>query len=131
MDVSPGSSSLTDLPAWRSLEGHRADLGTPSLSALFAGDDERAERLSVEQEGLLLDYSKNLVTDETLALLVALAESRGLPERIRSLFAGERINFSEDRPALHVALRAPAGMAMEAGGAAVSGEVHALSLIPI
>jgi len=126
VDVSPGSSSLTDLPAWRSLEGHRADLGTPSLSALFAGDDERAERLSVEQEGLLLDYSKNLVTDETLALLVALAESRGLPERIRSLFAGERINFSEDRPALHVALRAPAGMAMEAGGAAVSGEVHAV-----
>ena len=69
MDVSPGSGSLIHLSAWRALEGHRASLGEPNLAALFADDDERARRLCVEHEGLLLDYSKNLVTDETLALL--------------------------------------------------------------
>ena len=96
MDVSPGSGSLIHLPAWRALEGHRASLGEPSLTGLFADDDERARRFCVEHEALLLDYSKNLITDETLALLVGLAESRDLAGRIRGLFAGERVNTSED-----------------------------------
>jgi glucose-6-phosphate isomerase len=99
-------------------------LGEPSLAALFADDDERARRLSLEHEGLLLDYSKNLVTGDTLALLTGLADSVDLSGRIRGLFAGERVNSSEDRPALHMALRAPAGVAMEADGVGVSGDVH-------
>ena len=98
---------LRQTEAWRALERHRADLGETHLRELFAADPERGGRLALEAEGLYLDYSKNRVTDETLRLLLALAEERDLRGRIDAMFAGERINVTEDRAVLHVALRAP------------------------
>lgn len=109
MDVSPPSGPLTRLPEWLELSAHRAAMGELDLASLFLEDSGRAARLRVEHEDLLLDYSKNLVTDQTLALLTQVARATGLPECIEALFAGARLNVSEDRPAFHVALRAPAG----------------------
>src|SRR5207253_850704 len=93
----------------QALERHHAELGETHLRDLFAGDPDRGERLVLEAEGLYLDYSKNRVTDETLRLLLALAEERDLRGRIDAMFAGEHINATEDRAVLHVALRAPEG----------------------
>jgi glucose-6-phosphate isomerase len=99
--------SLTETAAWRALEAHHAEVRDLHLRDLFAEDPARGERLALEAEGIYLDYSKNRVTDETLRLLVRLAEERGLRERIDAMFAGEHINVTEDRAVLHVALRAP------------------------
>jgi glucose-6-phosphate isomerase len=98
---------LRERPAWRALEAHHAELRDRHLRELFAEDPGRGERLALEAEGIYLDYSKNRVTDETIRLLVALAEESGLRERIDAMFRGERINVTEDRPVLHVALRMP------------------------
>jgi glucose-6-phosphate isomerase len=100
---------LRQTAAWPALERHRAELGDTHLRELFASDPDRGERLTAEAEGLYLDYSKNRVTDETLGLLLALAEERDLRGRIDAMFAGEKINVTEDRAVLHVALRAPQG----------------------
>jgi len=100
---------LRQTQGWQALERHRAELGETHLRELFAADPERGERLALEAEGLYLDYSKNRVTDETLRLLLALAEERDLRGRIDAMFAGEHINVTEDRAVLHVALRAPDG----------------------
>ena len=117
---------LAELPAWRALLEHYKKVSTLHLRDLFAADAGRGERLSVEAAGLYLDYSKNRVTDETLVLLLRLAAESGLRERIAAMFAGEKINVTEDRAVLHVALRAPAGERMLVDGTDVVPEVQAV-----
>jgi glucose-6-phosphate isomerase len=115
---------LRETEAWRALEQHAGELRSTHLRDLFASDPNRGERLSVEAEGLFLDYSKNRVTDETLRLLLALAEERGVAARRDAMFAGERINVTENRPVLHVALRAPRDERIEVDGENVVPKVH-------
>jgi glucose-6-phosphate isomerase len=98
---------LRQRPAWKALEQHHSEIAGRHLRELFAEDPGRGERLSAAAAGLYLDYSKNRVTDETLRLLVRLAEECGVEERRDAMFAGERINVSENRSVLHVALRMP------------------------
>ena len=118
------SPLLTDLPAWKQLAQHRDRIAKTTLADLFAADPSRGERLTAEAAGLHLDYSKNRVTDETLALLVELARQAGVEARRDAMFAGERINVTENRAVLHVALRAPAGTTMLVDGVDVVPEVH-------
>jgi glucose-6-phosphate isomerase len=122
----PASAPLTQCPAWRALLAHRREIEELHLRELFAADPGRAERLSLDAEGLHLDYAKNLVTDETLRLLLELAESVGLRARIDAMFRGERINVTENRAVLHVALRAPRGVSILVDGEDVVPEVHAV-----
>ncbi|MEZ4411353.1 MAG: glucose-6-phosphate isomerase [Gemmatimonadales bacterium] len=103
----PAPTPLTSRPAWAALAAHYEQLRHQHLRELFADDPDRGTRLVAEAAGLYLDYSKHRVTDETLRLLMSLASNCGLPGRIAAMFAGERINVTEQRPALHVALRAP------------------------
>ena len=103
------SGSLRERPAWKALETHQREIAGSHLRDLFASDPGRAERFAVEAAGLYLDYSKNRITDETLRLLLQLADESGLRERIDAMFRGEHINVSEDRAVLHVALRMPEG----------------------
>ena len=117
---------LHQRPAWQQLQEHYESIHTTHLRELFDGDDSRAERLSAEACGLYLDYSKNRVTDETLRLLRELAEQSGLRERIDAMFRGDRINVSEDRSVLHVALRAPRSESIVVDGVNVVEEVHAV-----
>jgi glucose-6-phosphate isomerase len=117
-------SRLRERHAWRALEGHHGEVRDLHLRDLFADDPGRGERLTAEGAGVFLDYSKHRVTDETLRLLVALAEECGLPERIDAMFRGEVVNPTENRPALHVALRAPEGERIEVDGEDVVPEVH-------
>jgi glucose-6-phosphate isomerase len=117
---------LTDLPAWKALAAHYEELKDAHLRDLFANDPGRGERLVAEGAGLYLDYSKHRVTDETLRLLVVLAEACGLRERIDAMFRGEHINVSEDRAVLHVALRMPKGTSLVVDGVDVVAEVHAV-----
>ena len=98
---------LTDRAAWKALEAHYAQARQLSLRQLFADDPERGRRMSVEALGIYFDYAKNLITDETLSLLLQLATESGLRERINAMFRGEKINVTEKRAVLHVALRAP------------------------
>ena len=116
--------SLTPSPAWAALTAHHARTKDVHLRTLFADDPARATRFSVEGAGLFLDYSKNRITDETLRLLLALATERGVAGRRDAMFAGDRINISEDRAVLHVALRAPPGERLATGGVAVVPEVQ-------
>lgn len=118
--------ALRDRTAYRALEDHHKRIATVHLRELFAGDPERGARMTMEAEGLFLDYSKNRATDETLRLLVELAEQSGLRERIDAMFSGEHINITEDRAVLHVALRAPAGASLVVDGTDVVPEVHAV-----
>ncbi|MEA2615645.1 MAG: glucose-6-phosphate isomerase [Chloroflexota bacterium] len=115
---------LRERAAWRALERHHAEIAGRHLRDLFAADPDRGERLTAEAAGIHLDYSKNRVTDETIRLLLALAEESGLPERREMMFRGERINVSEDRPALHVALRMPRERTLVVDGVDVVAEVH-------
>ena len=117
-------SALVDRPAWQALARHREKLHDISLRQLFGADPRRGERMGVEAAGLYLDYSKNLITDETLKLLLALAQECGLRERIDRMFAGERINVTENRAVLHVALRAPRTQKLIVDGVDVIPEVH-------
>ncbi len=107
--------SLTQRPAWRALEAHYQKIKDIHLRQFFADDAKRGERLVVEDVGLYFDYSKNRVNDETMRLLVALAEECGLRARIEAMFRGEKINVTEKRAVLHVALRAPRG-SVDRGG---------------
>jgi glucose-6-phosphate isomerase len=118
------ASGLRETRSWRELERHHAAVGDVHLRELFAQDAGRGERLTVEAEGLFLDYSKHRVTDETMRLLVELARERGLSERIDAMFRGERINVTEDRSVLHVALRAPRQSSIVVDGVDVVVEVH-------
>src|SRR5262245_5947920 len=119
-------SKLTERPAWKSLRDHHAKIRDVHLRQLFADDPRRGERLTVEGVGLYLDYSKHRVTDETLQLLVQLAEEAGLRERIDAMFRGEKINVTENRAVLHVALRTPRGQSILVDGKDVVPEVHAV-----
>jgi glucose-6-phosphate isomerase len=113
-------------PEWAALELHATALRDAHLRDLFAADPGRGDRLTAEAAGLFLDYSKNRLTDETLRTLVALAERAGLRDRIAAMFRGERINTTEDRAVLHVALRAPKGTVIRVDGEDVVPGVHAV-----
>jgi len=115
---------LRDRKAWQALERHHAEIGSRHLRDLFAEDPGRGERLTAEAEGIYLDYSKNRVTDETMRLLVDLAEESDLAQHRDAMFAGEHINVSEDRAVLHVALRMPATASLVVDGHDVVAEVH-------
>ena len=117
---------LTKRKAWNALKSHHEETKGVHLRDLFAADRERGVRLTVEAAGLFLDYSKNRVTDETLKLLLELAEESGLRERFDAMFRGEKINITENRAVLHVALRAPKGASIIVDGKNVVPEVHAV-----
>src|SRR5499426_3240966 len=110
--------------AWRALEDHYGTMRGRHLRNLFAGDPTRGERMTAEAAGVFLDYSKNRIDDETLKLLVELAEQSGLRERIDAMFRGEKINVTENRAVLHVALRAPRGASIVVDGKNVVPEGH-------
>ncbi|HTX53063.1 MAG TPA: glucose-6-phosphate isomerase [Candidatus Baltobacteraceae bacterium] len=117
---------LTKRPAWKALAAHYKQMRERHLRELFAQDPGRGERLTVEALGLFLDYSKHRVTDETLTLLLRLAEESGLRARIEAMFRGEKINGTEQRAVLHVALRAPRGASIVVDGEDVVPQVHAV-----
>jgi glucose-6-phosphate isomerase len=117
---------LTERPAWKALQAHNQQIRATSLRDLFAQDPRRGERLAFEAEGLYFDYSKHRVTDETLRLLLQLAEESGLRARIEAMFRGEKINITENRAVLHVALRAPKGESIVVDGEDVVPQVHAV-----
>ncbi len=117
---------LTDLEAWRTLSTHFEQIRNVHLRDLFAHDAARGERLTVEAVGLFLDYSKHRITDETMRILVALAEQAGLRARIDAMFRGDTINITENRAVLHVALRAPRGSSIVVDGENVVARVHAV-----
>jgi glucose-6-phosphate isomerase len=117
-------ASLRGTPEWEALSSHFAKLRDAHLRDLFAEDPKRAEALTVEAADLVLDYSKNRLTAETVQLLAALARRAGLAKRREAMFKGEHINVTEDRAVLHVALRAPEGTKIEEGGRDVVPEVH-------
>src|SRR6266496_5626666 len=106
------AKSLTRRNAWKALAAHPKKLRQSHLRELFAAEPSRGERLTVKAAGLFLDYSKNRVTDKTLKLLIKLAEESGLRAAIDAMFQGHRINLTENRAVLHVALRAPRGARM-------------------
>ncbi len=115
---------ITGTAEWKALQDHFHKVRKTSLRELFADDPRRAEDMTVEAADLVLDYSKNRLTAETIRLLVAAAQRAGLRERTEAMFSGEHINTTEDRAVLHVALRAPAGVTIEEGGRDVVPEVH-------
>jgi glucose-6-phosphate isomerase len=118
--------SLTERQTWKRLAAHYQQVRDLHLRKLFADDPTRGERMTVEAVGLYLDYSKNRITDETLKLLLQLAEDCGLRGRIEAMFRGEKINVTEDRAVLHVALRAPRGASIVVDGENVVPQVHAV-----
>jgi glucose-6-phosphate isomerase len=118
--------SLTERKSYQALEAHRKRIGERHLRSLFADDPTRGERLTAEAVGIYLDYSKNLITDETLTLLRGLAEECDLRGRIDAMFRGDKINVTEDRAALHVALRVPRSASIVVDGKDVVPEVHAV-----
>jgi glucose-6-phosphate isomerase len=122
--TTPRTAPLRQRPAWRALEHHHGEIGPRHLRDLFAADPARAERFACEAAGLHLDYSKNRITEETVRLLVRLAEESGLRERIDAMFRGDRINVSENRSVLHVAMRMPEGASLIVGGEDVVRQVH-------
>jgi len=117
---------LTSRPAWKALLAHQVAINDVSLRQLFAGDPGRGERLAIDGAGVYFDYSKNRVTDKTLALLVQLAVESGLREHIDAMFRGDWINNTENRAVLHVALRAPRGASIVVDGENVVPGVHAV-----
>ncbi len=119
-----GSTKLTDSASWQALAAHHAKIKDAHLRELFADDPDRAKRFAAEGAGLFLDYSKNRITQETMDLLLALAKERGVAERRDAMFRGERINVSENRAVLHVALRAPRDEVIALDGRNVVPDVH-------
>ena len=120
----PPPQRLTARPAWKALEAHAREIGGRHLREFFASDPGRGTRLALDAAGLYLDYSKNRITDETVDLLLQLAAECGLPAHIDAMFRGEKINTTEQRAAMHVALRAPAGERLRVGGNDVVPAVH-------
>jgi glucose-6-phosphate isomerase len=121
-----GMSSLTARQSWKALQAHLKEIRPLHLRTLFADDATRGERLTAEAVGIYLDYSKNRITDETLTLLCRLAEECALRGRIDAMFRGDKINLTEDRAVLHVALRGPRGTSVVVDGKDVVPEVHAV-----
>jgi glucose-6-phosphate isomerase len=117
---------LTRRPAWQALEQHHREVKKLHLRELFAADPDRGERLTAEGAGVFLDYSKNRVTDETIRLLIRLADECGLRDKIAAMFSGEKINATEGRAVLHTALRAPKGAVVRVDGQNVVPDVHAV-----
>jgi glucose-6-phosphate isomerase len=117
---------LTQRKAWKALQAHHTKIKELHLRQLFGEDPKRGERMTAEAAGLFLDYSKNRITDETLKLLIQLAEESGLRDRIEAMFRGDKINITENRAVLHVALRAPKGASIVVDGTNVVPEVHAV-----
>jgi glucose-6-phosphate isomerase len=117
---------LTDTPAWKALQNNYDKVRDFHLRQLFADDPSRGERMTLEAAGLYLDFSKNRITGETLELLVNLANQQGLRSRIQAMFRGERINLTENRPVLHIALRAPRNERITVDGQDVVSQVHAV-----
>ena len=124
--MTAGDQLLTERPAWKALEAHHQKVKELHLRKLFADDSRRGELMTCEAVGIFLDYSKNRITDETLKLLLQLAEECGLRARIDAMFRGEKINITEDRAVLHVALRAPRGESIIVDGENVVPQVHAV-----
>ncbi|HYK33937.1 MAG TPA: glucose-6-phosphate isomerase, partial [Streptosporangiaceae bacterium] len=118
------STPLRSRPAWAALAEHHEKIKDLHLRDLFASDADRGERLTAEAVGLFLDYSKNRITDETLALLFELASQSGLADRIDAMFRGDKINTTENRSVLHVALRMPKGTSLVVDGTDVVAQVH-------
>ena len=126
MSTTTSIKPLTQRPAWKTLGTHHKKIQNLHLRELFADDPKRGERLTVEAAGLFLDYSKNRITDQTLKLLLQLAAESGLRDKIDAMFNGEKINITENRAVLHVALRAPKGATIFVDGKNVVPEVHAV-----
>ena len=122
--MTAGRSGLTARPAWQALTAHHQQIRGLHLRQLFADDPTRGERLTVEAVGLSLDYSKHRITDDTLQLLLQLAQESGLRGRIDAMFRGNKINITEDRAVLHVALRTPRGTSIVVDGENVVPRVH-------
>ncbi len=122
----PSAQSLTARPAWNRLEAHYQEIRDLHMRTLFKDDPSRGERMTAEAVGLYFDYSKNRITDETIKLLLQLAEEVGLRTRIDAMFRGEKINLTEKRAVLHVALRAPMGTSIIVDGENVVPQVHAV-----
>jgi glucose-6-phosphate isomerase len=120
------ATPLRERKAWQALERHYAEISGTHLRDLFAADPGRGERLTAEAVGIYLDYSKNRITDETLALLTELAEESGVAQRRDAMFRGEHINVSENRAVLHTALRLPATATLVVDGQDVVADVHAV-----
>jgi glucose-6-phosphate isomerase len=115
---------VTNLPAWQALREHRQQMNDFNMREAFASDPQRFSRFSLSGCGLLLDYSKNLLNEKTLDLLVQLAEQVQLKESIQALFSGEQVNASEGRAALHTALRSPIGRSVKLNGVDLIPQVH-------
>src|SRR5262245_42876320 len=113
-------------PAWKALAAHCEEVRKTHLRDLFAADPRRGETFTVEAEGIYLDYSKNRITEKTLRLLLQLAEESGLRARMDTMFRGDKINITENRAVLHVALRAPTGVSIPVDGHNVVPGVHAV-----
>jgi len=126
MTATTPETGLTQRPSWKALQSHFGQIRGLHLRDLFSSDPGRGERMTAEGAGLFLDYSKNRVTDETLRLLRELANECGLRSRIDAMFSGEKINITENRAVLHVALRAPAGASIVVDGENVVPQVHAV-----
>ena len=124
--MKPTIKPLTQRPAWKALAAHHKQIKKLPLRKLFADDAKRGERFTVEAAGLFLDFSKNCITDQTLKLLLQLAGECGLREKIDAMFSGAKINATENRAVLHVALRAPKGETILVDGKNVVPEVHAV-----
>jgi glucose-6-phosphate isomerase len=124
MSTTVDNTPLTQRAAWKALQSHYEQIKGTHLRKLFAEDPNRGERLRLEAEGLYLDYSKNRVTDETVRLLIELAKDCGVHRRIDAMFRGDKINITEDRAVLHVALRAPRGATIMVNGENVVPKVH-------
>ncbi len=124
--MTASTKPLTKLPAWKALAAHYKKIQGLQLSNLFADDSKRGQLLTCEAVGLFLDYSKNRITDETIKLLLQLAEESDLRGRIDAMFSGEKINITEKRAVLHVALRAPKDASIIVDGKNVVPEVHAV-----
>ncbi len=123
---SPGPEPRLKRKAWKALQSHYKEVRALHLRNLFADDPQRGERMTAEAAGLFLDYSKNRITDETVRLLIGLAEASGLRSRIDAMFRGEKINVTENRAVLHVALRTPKGTSIVVDGQDVVPQVHAV-----
>ena len=126
MSLTINKSQLTKLAAWQALGAHYSKVREMHLRKLFADDPDRGERMKAEAIGIYFDYSKHRITDETLKLLLQLAEESGLRYRIDAMFRGEKINVTEKRAVLHVALRAPKGQSIIVDGEDVVPQVHAV-----
>ncbi len=119
-------TALTSRQAWQALQSHYEQVSKRHLRDLFAEDKDRGTKMAIEEAGLYFDYSKNRITEETLKLLIQLAEECGLKERTEAMFRGDKINSTEKRSVLHVALRMPKGTSLVVDGVDVVAEVHAV-----